>query len=162
MKTWHIRRGRNMFRIDFGWYMLEYVEGHFLSVLLHAWAQACVCSLVLFVRSFILVYTSLFLRLYIHGFWPACIRSCLCTWALTRICETLDRGLTLPIFTSFSTVLLLYVILTPLFVIFESKHHWILFFLIFILASKTSYFIIFTWIKNLMLSSSFAVLIPLC
>ena len=35
-------------------------------------------------------------------------------WALTRVRETLDRGLTLPIFTSFSTLSLLYAILTPL------------------------------------------------
>ena len=91
--------------------MLENVEGHFLSVLLRAWAQACVCSLVLFVRNSILVYASLFLRLYRRGFWLAYMGSYLCTWALTHVRETLDKGLTLPIFTSFSTVLLLYVIL---------------------------------------------------
>ena len=69
----------------------------------------------------------------------------------------LGRGLTLLIFTSFSTVSLLYAILTPLVVIFALEHHCILLF-IFILASKTSFLIIFTWIKNLMLSSSFAIL----
>ena len=47
---------------------------------------------------------------------------------------------------------------TP-FVIFALEHHCILLF-IFILGSKTSFFIILTWIKNLMLSSSFAILIP--
>ena len=35
-------------------------------------------------------------------------------WALTCVRETLGRGLTLPIFTSFSTLSLLYAILTPL------------------------------------------------
>ena len=153
-----------MFRIDFGWYMLENVKGLFLSVLLRAWAWACVCSLDLYIHSSILVYVGLFLRLCVCQFWLAYAGSCLRTWALTRVHKTPGRGLTLPIFTSFSTVSLLYAILTPFFVIFAPKHHYILLFLffIYILVSKTSFFIIFAWIKNLMLFSSFAVLIPFC
>ena len=44
--------------------------------------------------------------------------SCLHMRALTRIRETLSKGLTLPIFTSFSIVSLLYAILTPIFLSF--------------------------------------------
>ena len=77
-------------------------------------------------------------------------RSYLRTWVLTHVCETPSKGPTLPIFTHFSTVSLL----KSLFVNFASKHHYILL-LIFILALKTSFFIIFTWIENLMPSSFF-------
>ena len=91
------------------------VEGLFLSVLLHAWAQACVCNLYLCVRNFVLAYTSLFLRLCVCGFCPVYVGSYLCMWALTHVRETPGRGLTLPIFTSFLTVSLLYATLTPLF-----------------------------------------------
>ena len=45
MKTWCLRRGRNMFRIDFGWCFLENVEEMLLSVSLRAWTWACVRSL---------------------------------------------------------------------------------------------------------------------
>ena len=154
MKTWHIRRGRNMFRNDFGWYMLENVEGLFLSVLLRAWARACICSSVL-------MYVGLFLRLCVCGDGPVYAGSCLHMWVLTWVYDTLGRGFTLLISTSFSTISLLYAILKPLFVIFASKHHCILLF-IFFLSLKTSFLIIFAWIRNLMLSSSFAVFIPLC
>ena len=137
-----------MFRIDFGWYMVENVEGHFLSMLLRAWARTCIRSLDLCIRSSILAYTALFLRLYICEFWPTYAGSRLRMLVLTCVCETLSKGLTLPIFTSFSIVSLLYAILTPFFAIFAPKHHYILL-LVFILAPKTSFFIIFTWIKNL-------------
>ena len=160
MKTWHPRWGRNMFRIDFGLYMLENIEELLLSVLLRAWAWACVRSLYSCIHNSILVYISLFLRSCILGFWPVYARSYLRIWALTRIHEASSKGPTLPIFTYFSTISLLYAILIPLFVIFVSKHHYILLF-IFILALKTPFFIIFAWIKNLMSYFSFVVLIHL-
>jgi len=116
--------------------MLENVEGHLLSMLLHAWARA-------YVRSSVLVYVGLFLRLCVCGFWPTYVGSYLCMWALICIHETLGRGLTLPNFTSFFTISLLYAILIPLLVIFALEHHCILLF-IFILTSKISFFIIFT------------------
>ena len=153
MKTWHIRRGRNMFRNDFGWYMLENVEGLSLSVLLRAWAWACI-------RSSVLVYVGLFLRLCVCGDGPICgvlftyVGFDLSTW------HTWQR-LYSAHFHFFSTISLLYAILKPLFVIFASEHHCILLFIIF-LSLKTSFLIIFAWIKNLMLSSSFVVFIPLC
>ena len=149
MKTWHPRWGRNMFRIDFGLYMLENIEELLLSVLLRAWAWACVRSLYSCIHNSILVYISLFLRSCILGFWPVYARSYLRIWALTRIHEASSKGPTLPIFTYFSTISLLYAILIPLFVIFVSKHHYILLF-IFILALKMLFFINSTWIKNLM------------
>ena len=82
-------------------------------------------------------------------------------WALIGISETPNKGLTLPFFTSISIVSLLYAILTPLFVIFAYEPHCILLFII-ILVSKTSFFIIYVWIKNAISSSSFAILLPLC
>ena len=133
--------------------MLEIVEGYFLSVLLRAWAQACIRILDLCVRRSILANTGLFLRLCVHGCQPTYPGPYLHTWALTHVHEMLGRFLTLPIFNYFLTVSILYAILTPLFfVIFAPKHYCILLF-IFILASKTSFFILF---------SSFVVLIPLC
>ena len=108
--------------------MLKNVEGHILSLLLHAWALACVCSLDLCVHRSVLAYVGLFLSLCIRGFWPMYAGSCLRTWVLIRVHEMLGRGLTLPIFTSFSTVSLLYANPTPLFVIFAPKHHCILLF----------------------------------
>ena len=161
MKTWHVRRGRNTFRIDFGWYILGNVNELFLSVLLCAWACACVHSLYLCVCNSVLKYASLFLRLCVRGDGPAYAGPCQRTLALSRVCETLGRGFTLPIFPSLSAISLLYAILTPLFVIFAFDHHCILH-VLFILALKTSFFIIFAWIKNLMSSSSFAILISLC
>ena len=122
-----------MFRNDLGWYMLENVEGLILFVLLRAWAQACIRSLNSCVHRSVPTYACLFLRLCICGNGTAYTGSCLCTWT----------------FTSISTVSLLYAILTSLFVIFVSKHHYILLF-IFILALKMLFFINSTWIKNLM------------
>ena len=119
--------------------MLINIEGLFLSMLLLAWARACVHSLDSCVHSSILAYATLFLRLYVRGDGSAYAGSCLRTWALTHVCETPGRGLILPPFTSFSTMSLLHVILTHLFVIFAPKQHCILLF-IFILASKTSFF----------------------
>ena len=58
-----------MFRIDFGWYVLKNVEGHFLFVLLCAWAWAYVCSLDLCVCSSIL--------------------KALCTWGWAYVCGVL-------------------------------------------------------------------------
>ena len=39
MKTWHLRRGRNMFRISFDWNMLENVKG-WLSVYVYVYADS--------------------------------------------------------------------------------------------------------------------------
>jgi len=122
--------------------MLENVKELLLSVLLHAWASACVHSLYSCIHNYVLGYVGLFLRSCVLGFWPAYTRSYLRTWALTRVREAPGKGPTLPIFTSFSTISLLYAILIPLFVIFVSKNHYILLY-IFILASKTSFFINF-------------------
>ena len=140
-----------MFRIDFGWCMIENVKEPLMSVLLRAWAQANVRSLNSCVCNPVFVYAGLFLRSCIRGFWPVYTRSYMHTWALTRIREMPSRGLTLPFFTSILTILLLYAILTPLFVNFVFEHPYILLF-IFILLSKISFFffIIFNWIKNLM------------
>ena len=102
--------------------MLENVEGVFLFVLLCARARAYVGNLDLCIRSSILMYTGLFVRLCVRGDGLAYAGSCLCMWALTSVHEVLSRGLTLPIFTFLSTVSLLYAILTPLFVIFASEH----------------------------------------
>ena len=98
-----------------------------MSVFLHAWARAYVRSLYSCVRKFILAYANLFLRLCVRGNGPVYARSCLCTWALTRVCETSSKSSTLPIFTYFSSVSLPCAILTHLFVIFASAYHYILF-----------------------------------
>ena len=71
-------------------------------------------------------YVGLFLRLCVRWDGPAYAGSCPHMWALTCVHEMLGRGLTLPIFTSFSTISLLYATLTPLFIIFSSEHHYIL------------------------------------
>ena len=125
-----------------------------------------VCRLRPAYATWIHSYAALFLRFCICGNRHAYARSCLRTWALTRVREAPGKGPTLPIFTYFSTISVLYAILIPLFVIFVSKHHYILLF-IFILASKTSFFINFAWIKNLISPSFFSfffftVSIPLC
>ena len=78
--------------------MLENFERLFLSMLLHVWAQACVSSLDLFVRKFVLVYAGLFLRICVCGFRPVYAGSCLRTLALTRIREMPRRSFTLLIF----------------------------------------------------------------
>ena len=131
--------------------MLENVKELLMSVLLHAWDRTYVRNLDSCVRSLVLMYAGLFLRLCICGNGPTYVG---CTWALTRIHETLGKSLTLPVFTSFSPVSLLFAILTHLFVIFAPKYHYI-HLLIFILASKTSFFINSSEIKNLMSSSLF-------
>ena len=133
-----------MFKIDFGWCKLEKSKNCFCLCF-------CVRGLGPAYAACIHAYVALFLRLCVHGNRPVYAGSYLHTWALTRIHGTPSRDPTVPIFTSFSIVSLLYAILTPLFVIFASEHHHILLF-IFILASKTPFFIIFTWIKNLMSS----------
>ena len=97
MKTWHIRRGRNMSKIDFGWCILENVEELLLSMFLCAWARACVCNLHSCVRSSVLAYVGMFLWFYVCKDGPAYIWSCLCMRALTHVCETLGRSPTLPI-----------------------------------------------------------------
>ena len=68
-------------------------------------------------------YAALFLRLCVLGDGLTYVGSCLCMQALTCIRQTPGRGFTLLIFTSLSTVSLLYVILTPLFVIFAYDLH---------------------------------------
>ena len=135
MKTGHLKRGRNMSRIDFGWCIFENIKELFLFVFLRAWARACVRSLYSCVRRFVLAYTGLFLRLCVRGNGPEYAGSCLCTWALTRICDMFGKSSTLPIFVYFSSVSLPCAILTHLFVIFFiciSLHPLF----IFILASK--------------------------
>ena len=61
--------------------------------------------------------------------------SCLRAWALTHICEMLDKSLALPIFTPLSTVSLPYAILTHILDIFASDYHCMIL-CIFILAPK--------------------------
>ena len=145
MKTWHIRKGRNMFRIDFGWCMIENVKEPLMSVLLRAWAQANVRSLNSCVCNPVFVYTGLFLRSCIRGFWPVYTRSYMHTWALTHIREMPSRGLTLPFFTSILTILLLYAILTPLFCHFC------------IWTSLHPSFYLYSFIENLIFFSSFSI-----
>ena len=137
-----------MFRIDFGWCMLENVEELLLSVLLRAWAWACVRSLDSCIRSSMLVYASMFLRSCVRGDGPAYEGSCLRTWALTCICEMPSRSPTLPIFTPFFNCFTsicnpipplchfcTWISLYPSFYL----HSWI----------KNIIFIISAWIKNL-------------
>ena len=135
MKTWCFRRGRNMFRIDFGWCFLENVEELLMSVFLCAWARACIHSLYSCVRSSILVYAGAFLRFCVCGNGPAYIGSCLHAWALTHILKTLGKSPALPIFTPISIVSLPFAILTHILVIFAFDCHCIILF-IFILAPK--------------------------
>ena len=135
MKTWCLRRGRNMSRIDFRWCIFENVEELLLSVFLRAWAWACNRSLYLCIHGSVLAYTNMFLRFCVSGNGPTYAGSYLCVWALTRVCEMLDRSPTLPIFTHFSTVSPPYAILTPLFIILASEHHYIIL-CIFIRASQ--------------------------
>ena len=106
----------------------ENVEELLLSVFLHAWAQVCVYSLHLCVRSFVLVYAGMFLRLYIFRNELSYAWSCPRAWALACVHEMLGRSLALPIFTPFSPVSLPYEILTHIFVIFSSEHHYIILF----------------------------------
>ena len=124
-----------MFRIDFGSCMLENIEELLLFVFLRAWARAYVHNLDLCVCNSVLAYAALFLRFCICGNGPAYAGSYLHTRALTCIHETPSRSLTLPIFTYFSSIPLLYAILTHLLVIFAPEYHYILLF-IFIPASK--------------------------
>ena len=162
MKTWHLRRGRNVSRIDFGWCIFENVKELLLSVFLHAWARAYIRNLHSCIRNSVLVCAGMLLRLYVHGNGLAYAGSCLHAWALTRLCETSRKSLTLPIFTSFSYVSLQFAILTHIFVIFAPEYHCILFFSLHS-CIKTSYFPNSAWIRNLMSSFFlFAVIIPLC
>ena len=131
--------------------MLENVKELLMSVLLRVWDRTYVRNLDSCVRSFVLTYVGLFLRLCVCGNGPTYTGR---TWALTRICETLGKRPTLPIFTFFSPVSLLFAILTHLFFIFAPEYHYI-HLLIFILASKTSFFINSSKIKNLISSSLF-------
>ena len=121
---------------------LKMLKNNSLFGFIHTWLSACIHSLYSCIHNYVLGYVGLFLRSCVLGFWLAYTRSYLGTWALTRVREAPGKGPTLPIFTYFSTISLLYAILIPLFVIFVSKHHYILLF-IFILASKTSFFINF-------------------
>ena len=77
-----------MFRIDFGRCMLENVKELLMSVLLCAWDRTYVHNLDSCVRSFVLTYAGLFLRLCICGNGPMYAGH---TWALTRIRETLGK-----------------------------------------------------------------------
>ena len=106
----------------------ENVEELLLSIFLRAWARVCVCSLHSCVRSSVLAYASMFLRLYICRNELAYAWSCPRMWALTCVRETPGRSLALLIFTPFSPVSLPYEILTHIFVIFSSEHHYIILF----------------------------------
>ena len=135
--------------------MLENVEELLLFVLLCAWAGVYVRSLHSCIWRSILAYVGLFLRLCICGNRPAYAGSCLLMW------DAWQRPYS-AYFTSFSLVSLLYAILAHFFffVIFVFDHHHILLF-IFILASKTSFFINSAWIKNLISSFLFCSHYPL-
>ena len=118
MKTWCLKRGRNMFKIDFGWCIFDNVEELLLSVFLRAWAQACVCSLHSWVRNSILSYVNELVY----------VGSCPLTWALTCVHEMPSKSIAIQNFTPFSPVSLLYEILTHIFVIFVSNYHCIILF----------------------------------
>ena len=143
-----------MSRIDFGWCIFENVEDLLLFVFLHAWAWAWawVRSLYLCVRISVLVYVVLFLRLYVRRNGLAYAGSCLHTWVLTCVRETLGKSPPLPIFTYFSFVSLPCAILTHFFVIL---HPHISLYHSFYLHSciKTSYFPNSSWTRNLMSTS---------
>ena len=124
-----------MFRIDFGSCKLENIKELLLSVFLYAWARAYICSMNSCIHGSVLMYAGLFLRFCILRNRTANTGSCLHTRALTCVREMLGRSPTLPIFISFSSVSLLYAILTHLLVIFTPEYHCNLLF-IFILASK--------------------------
>ena len=81
-------------------------------MLLRVWARAYIRSLYSCVRRFVLAYADLFLRFCVCGNGPAYMGSYLRLWDLTYVHGTPSRGPTLPIFTSFSFVSLLYAILT--------------------------------------------------
>ena len=134
MKTWQLRRGRNMSRIDFGWCFFENVKELLLSMFLHVWARACLRNLYSYVRNSVLAYAGMFLRLYIRRNGPAYARSCLHAWALARVRDVRQKPCSAH-FYSFLTVSLLYAILTHILVIFASNYHCIILF-IFILALK--------------------------
>ena len=68
-----------MSRIDFGCCIFENVEELLLSVFLRVWARACVRCLYSSVRSFVLTYTGLFLRLCTRGNGLTYTGSCLRT-----------------------------------------------------------------------------------
>ena len=139
-----------MSSIDFGWCFIENVEELLLFVFMRAWARPCVCILYSWIRNSVLAYAGMFLRLCVHGNGPTYMGSCLCAWALTRVCEMLGKSPTLPIFTPFSTISPPYAILTPFFIIFASENHCIILF-IFILHQNTIS-LNFTWIMNLISS----------
>ena len=160
MKTWCLRMGSNMSRIDFGWCFFENVKELLLFVILHAWARAYVRSLYSCVRNSILTYAGMFLSFYICGNGPAYVGSCLRAWASTRVRETLGKSPTLPIFTPFSTVSLPCAILTHLFVILTFEYHYIILF-IFTLAS-THHIPKFHLNHESNVIFLFAVIIPLC
>ena len=136
MKTWHLRRGRNISRIYFGWCFYKNVEELLLSMFLRVRARACVWSLYSCIHSSILTYVGMFLSLCVCGNWSVYARSCLRVWALTRVREMPCRSLTLPIFTYFSTILHPYAILTPLFVILAFEIHYII-----LLSSSSKHYI---------------------
>ena len=143
-----------MSRIDFGWCFFENVKELLLFVILHAWARAYVRSLYSCVRNSILTYAGMFLSFYICGNGPAYV-GVMFTYVgfdprMWDAWQKLYSAHFHFLFNRFTTICNPN---TP-FVIFSSKHRYILLF-IFILTSKTSFFINFAWIKNLMPSSSF-------
>ena len=109
-----------MFRIDFGSCKLENIKELLLSVFLYEWAQAYIRSMNSCVHGSILMHAGLLLRFCILRNRIANMGSCLCTRALTCACEMPGRSPTLPIFISFSSISLLYAILTHLLSFF---HH---------------------------------------
>ena len=110
-----------MFRIDFGSCKLENIKELLLYVFLYAWAQAYIRILNSCVHGFVLMYAGLFLRFCILRNRTANTGSCLHTRALTCAREMPGRSPTLPIFISFSSVSLLYAILTHLLSFFHQN-----------------------------------------
>ena len=132
MKTWCLRRVRNMSRVDFGWCLLENVEELLLSMFLHVWAWDYICSSVL-------AYAGVFLRFCVHGNGPAYTGSCLHVWALTRVRGTPGRSLAFAhfylFFTFFTFLCNSNTLFFFFFVVFAFEHHCNILF-IFTCASK--------------------------
>ena len=133
----------------------------FLHAWAWAWAWACVRSLYSCVHSSVLVYIVLFLRLYVRRNGFAYAGSCLHTWALTCVRETLGRSPFLPIFTYFSFVSLPCAILTHFFCHFCILHITISLFLSSFL-HQSIIFPKFCLDQESNVIFFFAVIIPLC
>ena len=101
----------------------------------------CVCGLKLAYADWIHMYAGLFLRMQVYSWDFVYVGMGLRTWGPICVCETPSRGLTLHLFSSISTISLLFAILIPFFVIFSFEHPYILLF-IFILVLKISFYLL--------------------